>query len=62
MEHFSSRKFLTLVGLFVGSGLFAWFKPAFVGDAQQLFNFWIFLCGLYFASNVGEKIVNKPVK
>ena len=59
MERLSSRKFLTVVGLFVASGVFAWFKPEFVGNAQTLFNFWIMLITLYLGANVGQKWVNK---
>ena len=54
-ERLSSRKFLSLVGLFTMSSIFAWFHPDFVGGAQTLFNFWIFLIGLYFGANISEK-------
>jgi len=50
----SSRKFMLLVAVFIASCTFAWFKPEFVGNAQILFNFWIFLLGIYFGANVGE--------
>ena len=62
MERLSSRKFLTVVGLFIASGMFGWFKPEFVGNAQTLFNFWMMLIALYLGANVGQKWVNKNSK
>lgn len=54
-ERLSSRKFLSLVGVFCMSCVFGWFRPEFVGDAQALFTFWVFLLSIYFGANVTEK-------
>lgn len=62
MERISSRKFIFLLLLWVSSLVVAFVNPDFVGDAQTLYNFWIFLAGLYFSANVGEKIVNNNSK
>lgn len=55
----SQRKFTLVTLSFVMSSVFGWFKPEFVGDAQTLFNFWIFLIGLYFGANVVQKYNEK---
>lgn len=54
-KRMSSRKWLSLVGVFLASCAFGWFKPEFVGTAATLFNFWLILLGLYFGANVAEK-------
>jgi len=59
MERLSSRKFMSLVGVFLGSFAIAWFKPEFVGNAGTLFNFWTMLLGIYFGANVTEKFVTR---
>lgn len=54
-ERMSSRKFLSLVGVFLASCLFAWFRPEFVGNGANLFTFWVLLLSIYFGANVTEK-------
>lgn len=55
---FASRKFLVALVIFAASLALAFFRPEFVGDGQTLFNFWIFLIGLYFGGNIAEHVVN----
>ena len=59
---FASRKFLVTLGLWASSLGLAFFRSDFVGDGQTLFNFWIFLIGLYFGGNIGERMVNRKEK
>lgn len=54
-ERLSSRKFLSLVAVFVASCVFGWFRPEFVGTFQNLSTFWIMILGIYFGANVTEK-------
>lgn len=60
----ASRKFLVTIGLFIGSLLVVFMKPALLGDGniQNLFNFWIMLAGVFFGGNIGEHIVNGKKK
>ncbi len=59
---FASRKFLVALVIFAASLVLAFFRPEFVGNGQTLFNFWIFLIGLYFGGNIGEHIVKGKMK
>ena len=59
---FASRKFLVALVVFAASLALAFFRPGFVGDGQTLFNFWIFLIGLYFGGNIAERVVGKKEK
>ena len=58
---FASRKFTVCVLTIVLSYLLAWFKPDMM-TGQVLFNFWIFVIGIYAGANVGELIAMKKGK
>jgi hypothetical protein len=58
-EKLKSRKFIALAATWAASFALAWFKTEFVGTAQNLFNFWVLLLGIYFGADVGDKIVKK---
>jgi len=63
-EHnrFTSRKFLSLVVVWLTSLVLGFTMPDFVGNAQVLFNFWTLLLGLYFGGNVAERYTNRKTK
>lgn len=58
----TSKKFVTFIIVFFSSLSLAFFRSEFVGDATALFNFWIFLVGMYLTGNVSEKWALKEKK
>lgn len=56
---YASRKFWMTILVFLTSLALAVCMPSFVENAQVLFNFWVFLFGLYFGGNAAEHYVKR---